>query len=55
MSTPYLPLWDEFSLDGPRHNPLGQWTYDQVLDFADQLDLPDDDRVFIHSCFSLTE
>lgn len=55
MSTPYVPLWDEFSLDGPKHNPLSDWTYEQALDYADELDLPDDDWEFIHSCFALEE
>jgi len=55
MSTPYVPLWDEFSLDGPKHNPLSDWTYEQALDYADELDLPDEDWEFIHSCFALEE
>ena len=55
MNTHHLPLWDEFSLSGPKRNPLDAWTYEQALDYAEELDLPDDDWEFIHQCFSLTE
>ena len=55
MNTPQMPLWDEFSISGPKSNPLRAWTYQQALDYADELDLPDDDWDFIHQCFSLTE
>lgn len=46
---------EEFSLDGPSKNPLDRWTYDQALDYADQLDLPDQDWELIHQWFALTE
>lgn len=46
---------EEFSLDGPLPNPLSAWTYEQAMDFADELDLPDDDWEFIHCCYSIYE
>lgn len=46
---------EQFSLDGPNTNPLAQWSYDQALDFADELDLADEDWELIHNCYSLTE
>ena len=55
MNTPHLPLWDEFSVSGPQRNPLSDWTYEQALDYAEELDLPDDDWEFIHKCFALEE
>lgn len=55
MSTPYVPLRGEFSVSGPKRNPLDAWTYEQALDYADELDLPDDDWDFIHQCFALNE
>ena len=55
MRAPYDLYQEEFSLDGPQPNPLSAWSYEQAMDFADELDLPDDDWELIHACFSLTE
>ena len=55
MRTPQMPLWEEFSVSGPQSNPLSRWTYDQALDYAEELDLPDEDWEFIHHCFALEE
>ena len=55
MTTHQQPLWDKYSLSGTPSNPLDAYTYQQALDYADELDLPDEDWEFIHSCFSLTE
>lgn len=46
---------EQFCLNGPATNPLAQWSYDQALDFADELDLPDEDWELIHKCFGLME
>jgi len=46
---------EEFSLDGPPVNPLGDFTYEEVCDAAEELDLPDEDWEFINCCFSLYE
>lgn len=50
---PLMP--EEFSLDGPAVNPLSHWTYEQALEYADELDLPDEDWELIHQCFALEE
>lgn len=55
MSTPQPHLQDEFCLSGPKRNPLDAWTYQQALDYAEELDLPDDDWEVIHQCFALEE
>lgn len=55
MSSHQQHLWDEYSLSGTPNNPLDAYTYQQALEYADELDLPDEDWEFIHSCFSLTE
>ncbi|WP_231597229.1 hypothetical protein [Synechococcus sp. CBW1004] len=46
---------EEFSLEGPPTNPLDRWTYAKVIQYADEMDLPDEDWDWINSCFSLTE
>lgn len=46
---------EEYSVSGPKFNPLSRWTYEQAIDYADELDLPDSDFEFISQCFSLNE
>jgi hypothetical protein len=46
---------EEYSLEGPKENPLSAWSLSQCYDFADELDLSDDDFVFITQCFQLEE
>lgn len=50
------PIFDEeYSAAGPKHNPLSRWSYEQALEYADELDLSDSDFEFISKCFSLNE
>ena len=50
------PFFDEeYSVAGPKHNPLSRWSYEQALDYADELDLSDEDYEFISQCFALNE
>jgi len=46
---------EEFSVSGPPINPLGDWSYEEICDAADQLDLPDEDWDYINWCFLLYE
>lgn len=46
---------EEYSVAGPKYNPLRYWSYEQALDYADELDLPDSDFEFISQCFALNE
>ena len=56
MNNEFPPQRDEeYSLEGPKENPLSAWSYDQCCDYADELDLPDSDWVFISQCFQLEE
>lgn len=46
---------EEYLLAGLKQNPLSRWSYEQALDYADELDLPDSDFEFINYCFELNE
>jgi hypothetical protein len=46
---------EEYSVSGPKYNPLGRYSYEQAINYANELDLPDSDFEFISQCFALNE